>query len=90
MQRLRLMEKLQAPLMLLPAFAVLTLLFAGGMVVGLGQSLGYMPVIGLTNFTLQYYFEVLVDPNFLQSLWVTFRIALVSTVLSMALAVPIP
>ncbi len=87
MQRLRLMEKLQAPLMLLPAFAVLTLLFAGGMVVGLGQSLGYMPVIGLTNFTLQYYFEVLVDPNFLQSLWVTFRIALVSTVLSMALAI---
>jgi putative spermidine/putrescine transport system permease protein len=87
MQRLRLMEKLRVPLMLTPALAVLTLLFAGGLVVGTGQSLGYMPVIGLNDFTLQHYVDVLTDRNFLISLWLTFRIAFVSTLLSMILAV---
>jgi len=87
MWRLRLMEKLRVPLMLTPSFAVLILLFAGGVVVGMGQSLGYMPVIGLTNFTLQHYVDVLTDRNFLQSLWLTFRIAFISTLLSMILAV---
>jgi putative spermidine/putrescine transport system permease protein len=87
MRRLHLMEKLRVPLMLLPAFAVLALLFAGGLLVGLGQSLGYMPIIGLTNFTLRHYLDVLTDRNFLQSLWLTFRLAFVSTLLSMALAV---
>jgi len=87
MQRLRLMEKLRVPLMLTPALAVLILLFAGGLVVGTGQSLGYMPVIGLNDFTLQHYVDVLTDRNFLISLWLTFRIAFVSTLLSMILAV---
>jgi putative spermidine/putrescine transport system permease protein len=83
------MEYLRVPLMLLPALTVLTLLFAGGLVVGLGQSLGYMPVIGLTDFTLQHYLDVLADRNFLQSLWLTFRIAFVTTLLSMLFAVAI-
>ena len=89
MWRLRLMEKLRVPLMLLPALSVLVLLFAGGLVVGLGQSLGYMPVIGLTDFTLKHYIEVLTDRNFLQSLWLTFRIAFITTLLSMIFAVVI-
>lgn len=87
LRRLRLMEKLRVPLMLTPAFLILILLFAGGLVVGTGQSLGYMPVIGLNDFTLQNYFNVLTDDNFLQSLWLTFRLAFVSTLLSMILAV---
>ncbi len=73
--------------MLLPALLLLTLLFAGGLVVGLGQSLGYMPVIGLTDFTFEHYRAVLTDRNFLLSLWLTFRIAFVSTLLSTILAV---
>ena len=89
MWRLRLMERLRVPLMLFPALATLVLLFAGGMIVGLGQSLGYMPVIGLNDFTLQHYIDVLTDRNFLQSLWLTFRIAFITTFLSMILAVVI-
>jgi putative spermidine/putrescine transport system permease protein len=73
--------------MLLPAFLVLILLFGGGIVVGLGQSLGYFPAIGLTEFTVQHYADVLTDRNFLQSLWLTFRIAFVSTFLSCILAI---
>ncbi|MBI5291339.1 MAG: ABC transporter permease subunit [Chloroflexi bacterium] len=75
------------PLMLAPSLLILTLLFVGGLVVGLGQSLGYMPVIGLNNFTLRHYVDVLTDNNFLQSLWVTFRIAFFSTLFSTVLAV---
>jgi len=87
MWRLRLMEKLRVPLMLLPALTVLTVLFAGGMVIGVGQSLGYMPVIGLNDFTLQHYADVLTDRNFLQSLWLTFRLAFVTTVLAVIFSV---
>lgn len=87
MWRLRLMEKLRVPLMLLPALTVLTVLFAGGMVIGVGQSLGYMPVIGLNDFTLQHYVDVLTDRNFLQSLWLTFRLAFVTTVLAVIFSV---
>lgn len=87
MWRLRLMEKLQVPLMLLPALTVLTALFAGGMVIGVGQSLGYMPVIGLNDFTLQHYADVLTDRNFLQSLWLTFRLAFVTTLLAVMFSV---
>lgn len=87
MWRLRLVEKLRVPLMLLPALATLTVLFAGGLVIGLGQSLGYMPVIGLTDFTIQHYLDVLTDRNFLLSLWLTFRISFVTTLLSMVFAV---
>lgn len=87
MQRLKVMEKLRVPLMLAPALLVLVLLFAGGMVVGLGQSLGYMPVIGLNDFTARHYLDVLGDRNFLQSLWQTFRIAFLGTFLSTLLAI---
>lgn len=89
MWRLRLMDKLRVPLMLLPALTILTVLFAGGLVIGLGQSLGYMPVIGLTDFTIQHYLDVLTDRNFLLSLWLTFRISFVTTLLSMVFAVAI-
>lgn len=87
MLRLRILEKLEVPLLLLPAFLVLILLFGGGLVVGVSQSFGYFPVIGLTEFTLRYYVEVLTDQNFLQSLWLTFRIAFISTLLSSILGV---
>ncbi|MEM9774587.1 MAG: ABC transporter permease subunit [Chloroflexota bacterium] len=78
---------LKTILMLAPALVLLFGLFVGGLVVGLGQSLGYFPLIGLTDFTFSYYASVLTDNNFLQSLWLTFRIAFVSTLLSSILAV---
>jgi putative spermidine/putrescine transport system permease protein len=87
MLRLQLLEKLRVPLLLLPSFLVLTLLFGGGLVVGFSQSLGYFPIIGLTDLTLEHYVVAVTDPNFLQSLWLTFRIAFLSTFLSSILAV---
>ncbi len=80
-------DVLRIPLMLGPALAIVVLLFGGGLLVGLGQSLGYFPAIGLRDFTFDHYASVLTDSNFLRSLWLTFRIAAVTTVLSSVIAV---
>lgn len=82
MLRLQLAEKLRVPLLLLPAFTVLVLLFGGGLLVGIGQSLGYFPILGLRELTFQHYIDALTDRNFLFSLWLTVRIAVWSTLLS--------
>jgi putative spermidine/putrescine transport system permease protein len=87
MNRLRLIEKLRVPMMLFPAIAIIVVLFGGGMISGIGQSVGYFPVIGLRDFTLDYYKNVLSDSGFLQSLWLTFRLAFLSTLFSSVLAV---
>jgi putative spermidine/putrescine transport system permease protein len=87
MRWLRLIEKLRVPFMLLPSMALLIILFGGGLLVGLGQSLGYFPFIGLTDFTFDYYIDVLTDRNFFESLWLTFRIAFVSTLLASVFAI---
>jgi len=78
---------LRLPFMLGPALGIVVLLFGGGLVVGLGQSLGYFPAIGLRDFTFEHYASVLTDSNFLRSLWLTFRIATVTTILSSVIAV---
>lgn len=79
--------RLRIPLMLAAAVLMILLIFGGGMLVGVGQSLGYFPVIGLDDWTLDHYLSVLSDPVFLRSLWLTFRIAFISTVLSSVIAV---
>ena len=81
-------ERLKILLMLLPALLVLVGLFSGGLVVGLGQSLGYLPAAGLHSVTLQHYVDLLVEDAFWQSLWVTFSLAFTSTLLSTLVAVP--
>lgn len=80
-------EQYKVPLMLFPALFIVVVLFGGGMISGIGQSVGYFPVIGLEDFTLQYYVDVLTDDGFLESLWLTFRLAFLSTLFSCILAV---
>jgi len=87
MNRQQWMEKLRVPLLLAPALLILFLLFGGGLAVGFAQSLGYFPILGMTELTLSHYTTVLADPNFLQSLWLTFRIAFWSTLIASVLAV---
>lgn len=74
-------------LMLAPALAVIGLLFVGGVVVGLGQSLDYMPLLGLTTPTAQHYVNILTDSDFYGSLFLTLYIALTSTFLASVIAV---
>lgn len=73
--------------MLSGALFVVLVLFGGGILFGVAQSLGFFPAAGLEDWTLNAYVDVLSDPAFLGSLWLTFRIALISTVLSTVVAV---
>jgi putative spermidine/putrescine transport system permease protein len=81
------LERFQVGLMLAPALTVIGLLFMGGLVLALVQSLGYLPLIGRTEFSLQAYRQVLGQEAFYRSLWLTGWIALASTALSTGLAI---
>jgi putative spermidine/putrescine transport system permease protein len=80
------MNRLKLFLMLTPALAVIVLLFGGGLLLALLQSVGYVPAIGRTDFSLAAYRRVLGDPAFGRSLLLTLWIAGVSTAISTILA----
>ncbi|MBM7556408.1 ABC transporter permease [Halanaerobacter jeridensis] len=74
-------------LLLLPALVVLGGLFLGGVVLGVLQSFGYFPLIGLNNFTFEYYTEMLSSPEFLDALGYSLYISVVSSVLAAVIGV---
>lgn len=51
------------------------------------QSTGYMPVFGMYDVSLRYYVQLFTNARFMSSLWYTFYIAIVSSVLSVTLGV---
>jgi putative spermidine/putrescine transport system permease protein len=73
--------------LLLPALLVVIVLFTGGLVLGFLQSLNYMPIIGKTEVNLDAYVEIFNDRVFWESLWLSLRIAFISTAISILLAV---
>jgi putative spermidine/putrescine transport system permease protein len=73
--------------LLAPALAVVLLLFMGGLALGFLQSLNYMPIIGKHEFNLDAYAEIFNDRVFWESLWLSLRIAFISTAISIVLAV---
>lgn len=66
---------------------MILLLFVGGIVIGLGQSLGYMPLLGLQTPTIRHYVALFTDPSFATSFLLTLYLAATSTMLAMILAV---
>jgi putative spermidine/putrescine transport system permease protein len=80
-------ERLRIGLLLAPALIVILLLFVGGLVLGLGQSLNYMPLIGLNEPNVNAYISIFTSNEFLRSFVLTFHIAFTSTVISSVLAV---
>jgi len=79
--------RLKIALLLAPALVVIGILFAGGLVSAVVQSVGYMPAIGQTRVSLDTYREVLSGGDFLDSFLLTVYIAGVSTAVSTVLAV---
>ena len=79
--------RLKIALLLAPAVGVIGILFVGGLGVALVQSLGYMPAIGMTEWSLEAYRQVLGDEDFVDSLLLTLYVSGVSTGLSTVLAV---
>jgi putative spermidine/putrescine transport system permease protein len=74
-------------ILLAPALIVILVLFAGGLALGLSQSLGYMPIIGTYGFSLDAYFELLRSPGFLPSLLLTIFVSVAATGIAVTLAV---
>ncbi len=69
-------------LMLLPALAVIGVLFAGGLALAVAQSLGYFAPTGESSFTLRHYVELSRDREVYASLWLTLKLATVATAIS--------
>jgi putative spermidine/putrescine transport system permease protein len=70
-----------------PAVVVVTVLFGGGLVLGLIQSLGYLPAAGLNSLSLKHFGHVLGDPDFLLSLLLTLYVAVTSTLIAAVISV---
>jgi len=80
-------EKRNPWILLMPALLVLVLLFLGGIVLSIIQSLNYQPIIGKTTFDLDAYKSIFTDKTFLVSLLYSLYIALGSTILSIVFAI---
>lgn len=74
-------------LMVLPLLFFMVGIFFLGLLLGLVESFGYFPAIGLRTFTFEFYEKILRDPTVVQSLKFSLYTALVSSLLSAALGV---
>lgn len=79
-------ERLAVPLMLAPTLVVIGALFLGGLALAFTQSLGYLPLIGRTELSLQAYRHIFSQEVFYRSLALTLWLSLASTALSTLLA----
>jgi putative spermidine/putrescine transport system permease protein len=73
--------------MVVPALVVVVVLFGGGLVLGLIQSLGHLPAAGLKSLSFKHFINVLGDPDFSQSLILTLYVAATSTVIAAAISI---
>lgn len=80
-------QSLKIALLLAPALTVILLFFVGGLVLALMQSVGYMPIIGRYDVSLDAYRAVFSRQEFFLSLALTTWISVVSTAVSIFLAI---
>lgn len=74
-------------LLLAPALTVVGALFLGGFALGVAQSLGYLPFLDGWTWSVDAYRSIWADPAVRASVALTFRVAVVSTVLATVLGV---
>lgn len=79
-------QRFRVVLMLAPALIVIGMLFMGGLILALMQSLGYLPLIGRNEWSLQAYRHLLSQEAFYRSLGLSLWISLISTALATVLA----
>lgn len=80
-------KKLKPYIMLMPVMVVIVGIFLVGLFMAFMQSIGYFKAIGLTEFTLKYYKEILTSQGFLSSLGFSFYISIVSSAIAVILGV---
>ncbi len=87
-------ERWRIPIMLAPTMAVILFLFIGGLSYGTLVSLGWQPIIGRTEISLQAYQNIIFSEQYaavfwqglLLTLWVSFGSTFLSAVLALATA----
>lgn len=80
-------RKLKPYLLLMPVLIILIGIFVSGLMMGFIQSLGHFKVIGLTEFTFDYYKKAFLDPLVLNSIGYSLYISLVSSLIATILGV---
>jgi len=80
-------QRVTIGLLLAPAMIILIVLFFGGFLLGILQSLTYMPLIGLTEPSLEAYIAIFTDEQFGRSLLLTMGISLSATLGTVVLAI---
>lgn len=80
-------KKIKPYILLLPALLILLGVFSVGLYMGLLQSLGYFPAVGLEDISLDYYREVFSNKDFLSSLRFSLFISTLSSLISVFLGV---
>lgn len=80
-------EPIRAYLLMLPAVGSIALLFGGGLVLALLQSIGLISILGEPQVSLDAYSAALTHPELLSSLGLSFMIAIVATGLSTGLSI---
>lgn len=79
------LRKIKPYLLMLPALVAVLILFFGGLLDGFVKSMGYFPAIGQTTFEGTAYKNLLQSNEFWDSLWLTLRIAAISSLLAACL-----
>ena len=74
-------SKIRPVLLLLP-FILVTVAVLASIFNIIMQSMGYVPAFGLEDITLKYYIEILHRPEVLQSLWVSVKLSVLSSLLA--------
>lgn len=75
-------EKLKPYILLAPIFFILFSVFSIGIIVCMLQSLGYFPLIGLNEITLNYYKQILTDTTFIKSFLFSLSTCAISSIIS--------
>ncbi|MBD1913792.1 MULTISPECIES: ABC transporter permease subunit [unclassified Leptolyngbya] len=82
-----LLQRSQPYLLLLPALSIIGVLFGGGLILALLQSLGFFTLLGPGELSLDAYQAAFSNSEFWQSLLQSFYIAIVATALSTLLSI---
>ncbi|MGH4126101.1 MAG: ABC transporter permease [Clostridium sp.] len=80
-------QKSRPYILILPSLIIIGTLFIGGLTLGLLQSLGLMDVGGNSYFTINAYKQLILSKDFTDSLALTLKVAVVSSILSGILAI---
>jgi len=80
-------QKSRPYILILPSLIIIVTIFFGGLTLGLLQSLGLMGIGGDSHLTMNAYRQLILSKDFINSLALTLKVALVSSVLSGVLAI---